>query len=333
MHSQSTLSTPSFQSPPMELDAFPPSLPHGSGLADCPLSYVWQDMASGAPSSPAPSLSWSQSMSGYLASATPDACSSGPSSIRYGDISAAYQMLSPPASIEPSSAFLPTHISSPSPSPEDGHYMSTRSSFSSCESGSGFFSSAEPTEVSMPTGNRALLAGGSSAWSLDRMGQASLQTSTTPYQGTTSTTAMHEESPLMNVDGSYLHSHRNTHESEIPRSYSPALSTIGSERRVRRAGSLQRTVMTGAGLSSPRRRRQLTTSAEAKHQCQKCKKYFERTFNYKAHLATHDPERVYGHVCQFDSCDKKFVRRTDLKRHHQSVSYLHLTFPKFGSDR
>ncbi|KAI9886146.1 MAG: hypothetical protein M1823_002049 [Watsoniomyces obsoletus] len=68
-----------------------------------------------------------------------------------------------------------------------------------------------------------------------------------------------------------------------------------------------------------RRRRQLTTPAEANHKCDQCGKLFERRYNYRAHLATHDPERIYAHTCQVEWCDKKFVRKTDLMRHHQSV--------------
>ncbi len=85
----------------------------------------------------------------------------------------------------------------------------------------------------------------------------------------------------------------------------------------------------GSSAATTRRRRQLTTPAEANHKCEQCGKLFERRYNYRAHLATHDPERVYAHTCQVEWCDKKFVRKTDLVRHHQSVS-LSLLLPLFS---
>lgn len=67
--------------------------------------------------------------------------------------------------------------------------------------------------------------------------------------------------------------------------------------------------------------RRLTTKEEANYQCsvQGCGKLFSRSYNYKAHLETHDDQREYPFPCQMAGCNKKFVRRTDLQRHHQSV--------------
>lgn len=71
--------------------------------------------------------------------------------------------------------------------------------------------------------------------------------------------------------------------------------------------------------SHPRRStRKLTTKDEANYQCE-CGKLFSRSYNYKAHLETHDEKREYNFPCLVNSCDKKFVRKTDLARHHQSV--------------
>lgn len=50
-----------------------------------------------------------------------------------------------------------------------------------------------------------------------------------------------------------------------------------------------------------------------------CGKLFTRSYNYKAHLETHDERREYPFHCHVDGCDKKFARKTDLQRHHQSV--------------
>ncbi|TQW03255.1 zinc finger, c2H2 type domain-containing protein [Cordyceps javanica] len=50
-----------------------------------------------------------------------------------------------------------------------------------------------------------------------------------------------------------------------------------------------------------------------------CGKLFTRSYNYKAHLETHDQRRQYPFHCHVHGCDKKFARKTDLQRHHQSV--------------
>ncbi|KAI9798010.1 MAG: hypothetical protein M1835_005013 [Candelina submexicana] len=68
-----------------------------------------------------------------------------------------------------------------------------------------------------------------------------------------------------------------------------------------------------------RRKRQLTTPADANHECRVCGKLFGRSYNFKAHMETHDPARVYNHPCTMGNCGKKFVRKTDLVRHQQSV--------------
>ncbi|ATY67089.1 hypothetical protein A9K55_000144 [Cordyceps militaris] len=45
----------------------------------------------------------------------------------------------------------------------------------------------------------------------------------------------------------------------------------------------------------------------------------KRSYNYKAHSETHDQRREYPFHCEVSGCDKKFNRKTDLHRHHQSV--------------
>lgn len=73
---------------------------------------------------------------------------------------------------------------------------------------------------------------------------------------------------------------------------------------------------------APRTRpRRLTTKEEANYQCEVkgCGKLFSRSYNYKAHLETHDQNREYPFPCAVPGCSKKFVRKTDLQRHHQSV--------------
>ncbi|KAK4115616.1 hypothetical protein N656DRAFT_388507 [Canariomyces notabilis] len=75
-------------------------------------------------------------------------------------------------------------------------------------------------------------------------------------------------------------------------------------------------------ITRPRRApRRLTTKEEANFQCEVkgCGKLFSRSYNFKAHMETHDEKREYPFPCPVNDCNKKFVRKTDLQRHHQSV--------------
>ncbi|KAI9866837.1 MAG: hypothetical protein M1813_000779 [Trichoglossum hirsutum] len=91
-------------------------------------------------------------------------------------------------------------------------------------------------------------------------------------------------------------------------------SLEGDRRKLESSGSL----ITNAARI--RKRRQLTSPNEATHECNVCGKLFGRSYNFKAHMETHDPGRTYPHVCDYKDCEKKFVRKTDLTRHQQSVS-------------
>ncbi|KXJ89684.1 hypothetical protein Micbo1qcDRAFT_164992, partial [Microdochium bolleyi] len=75
-------------------------------------------------------------------------------------------------------------------------------------------------------------------------------------------------------------------------------------------------------VRTPKRQtRKLTTKEDANYQCEVpgCGKLFSRSYNYKAHMATHDENRDYPFPCLVPDCGKKFVRKTDLQRHNQSV--------------
>ncbi|KAI9774300.1 MAG: hypothetical protein M1840_004194 [Geoglossum simile] len=100
-----------------------------------------------------------------------------------------------------------------------------------------------------------------------------------------------------------------------PRENSPedAYQNYDGEYKLEPSGSL----ITNAARI--RKRRQLTSPNEANHECPVCGKLFGRSYNFKAHMETHDPSRAYPHVCDYKDCEKKFVRKTDLTRHQQSV--------------
>lgn len=73
----------------------------------------------------------------------------------------------------------------------------------------------------------------------------------------------------------------------------------------------------------PRLRRRRTTAEEATHECAICGKLFKRSYNWKSHMDTHNPDRKYPHPCTAmigtTPCTKKFQRKTDLDRHYDSV--------------
>ena len=72
-----------------------------------------------------------------------------------------------------------------------------------------------------------------------------------------------------------------------------------------------------------KKKRQPTTPEEATHECRICGKLFKRSYNWKSHLETHNPDRKYPHPCTFTNgntqCTKRFQRKTDLDRHYDSV--------------
>jgi hypothetical protein len=89
----------------------------------------------------------------------------------------------------------------------------------------------------------------------------------------------------------------------------------------RRSSSNSRGSVAGASKRT-RIRRNPTTPQNAQYACHICNKLFQRSYNHKAHLATHDEYREYPHKCPYPGCIRAFVRKTDLTRHGQSVSVL-----------
>ena len=81
-----------------------------------------------------------------------------------------------------------------------------------------------------------------------------------------------------------------------------------------------------------KKKRQRTTPEEATHECRVCGKLFKRSYNWKSHMETHNPERKYPHPCTAmvgnAPCTKKFQRKTDLDRHVDSVSLLDISHGK-----
>ncbi len=114
-----------------------------------------------------------------------------------------------------------------------------------------------------------------------------------------------------------------TQAADWPRPQAPGypidLHTTGSGRRATYDGG---PVLPSVGRA--KKKRQRTTPEEATHECGVCGKLFKRSYNYKSHMETHNPERKYPHPCTAmagsTQCTKKFQRKTDLDRHYDSVS-------------
>ena len=83
------------------------------------------------------------------------------------------------------------------------------------------------------------------------------------------------------------------------------------------------TVPVLSNASRIKKKRQRTTPEEATHDCRVCGKLFKRSYNWKSHMETHNPDRKYPHPCTAtvdgQLCTKKFQRKTDLDRHFESV--------------
>jgi hypothetical protein len=64
-------------------------------------------------------------------------------------------------------------------------------------------------------------------------------------------------------------------------------------------------------LTNERPQRKITTTEEADYECtvEGCGKLFNRRYNYRAHVETHDSERIYPWTCPLLECDKRFAER------------------------
>ncbi|OCK76613.1 hypothetical protein K432DRAFT_385313 [Lepidopterella palustris CBS 459.81] len=93
----------------------------------------------------------------------------------------------------------------------------------------------------------------------------------------------------------------------------------GSSAIIERRRSSNKKEHSRGSIHRTRIRRNPTTIENANFSCDICGKLFQRSYNHKSHMEIHDPSRSYPNHCPYQGCSKKFVRRTDLLRHEQSV--------------
>jgi len=150
-----------------------------------------------------------------------------------------------------------------------------------------------------------------------QQGHSLLVTSASTYPGSLEATYYHDQSPM----GGWQKVEY------VPNADLPPFSTLSIpnyDRRIEGGGpspSRSQDLRQSSGVARIRQPRKLTTKEDANFQCnvKGCGKLFGRSYNYKAHMETHDAAREYPFPCPLENCTKKFVRKTDLQRHHQSV--------------
>ncbi|CAL3962520.1 unnamed protein product [Diplocarpon coronariae] len=136
-------------------------------------------------------------------------------------------------------------------------------------------------------------------------------TSASPYPGS--------------LDATFFQDHSSTEwpKFEYPPQGLLAISSLPLTSNDGRAESQERRHHTRrpSAMTRTRQPRKLTSKENANFQCsiKGCGKLFGRSYNYKAHMETHDTGREYPFPCPMKDCNKRFVRKTDLQRHHQSV--------------
>ncbi|OCL13362.1 hypothetical protein AOQ84DRAFT_283289 [Glonium stellatum] len=94
---------------------------------------------------------------------------------------------------------------------------------------------------------------------------------------------------------------------------------IGLRNMVGRRRVPSRRGYTSGPTARMRIRRNPTTPENGHYVCPQCRRLFQRNYNLKSHLQTHDPKRAHPNLCTYAGCERRFVRRTDLSRHEKSV--------------
>lgn len=292
---------PWYSSPPQPESATAyPNQSRGLGLSGCSLSQP-QSNIHAMPPSPQPSGSWSQSpmmeQDYSQSNQPPDICTEEYDPFRGFNVSSNTAMMSEEAPAlefcqSPPSSNLPSHRSSVSSyssedfSQHESDYMFTPKV--KVEDSSDWCSSPG----NEPALQRSMVTQGLSPYPLNVSPVSPLQDCIYRPQGNW---------PKMSTPGYPI----ELHNSNDPRSKYDTAPIIPS------------------AITRIKKKRQRTTPEEATHECRVCGKLFKRSYNWKSHMETHNPERKYPHPCTAVvnniPCTKKFQRKTDLDRHHDSV--------------
>lgn len=207
------------------------------------------------------------------------------------------------------------------PSPVPSGNASQRSSFSSAPASeiftqAGSIHSYTPRikmedHLDFSTGHEAIMM------SSPQLSQSLLVTSASSYPGSLEATFYQDQNPMAWPKMEYGSAHDLPSISTLP--FPPYDRDCEGQGRPSSGSQGQRRApVTIARTRQPRR---LTTKEDANFQChvKGCGKLFGRSYNFKAHMETHDASREYPFPCPLPDCTKRFVRKTDLQRHHQSV--------------
>lgn len=82
--------------------------------------------------------------------------------------------------------------------------------------------------------------------------------------------------------------------------------------------------------SSRGRRAPLSSSGDRRYFCSVCNRACDKKYNLREHEKIHDPARISQFLCPWAGCGKRLGRKTDVKRHVQSV---HEKEKKFACDK
>ncbi|KAG9232210.1 hypothetical protein BJ875DRAFT_92046 [Amylocarpus encephaloides] len=211
-------------------------------------------------------------------------------------------------------------------SPAPSGHASQRSSFSSTPASEVFTQAGSihsyTPRIKMEEAHSEYASSGESIMmtSSPQLSHNLLVASNSPYPGSLDATFYQDQHSPM---GSWQKMEFSTTTQDLPSISSMPMTPYdrhpdSQERGVARLHGQRRGPSTIARTRQPRK---LTTKEDANFQCdvKGCGKLFGRSYNYKAHMETHDARREYPFPCPLKDCNKKFVRKTDLQRHHQSV--------------
>lgn len=103
----------------------------------------------------------------------------------------------------------------------------------------------------------------------------------------------------------------------------------GSPSATAHAPASKRSAASMAELSAARNKH---NSSSRLYECPICHKMFERAYNRKMHITTHEAieNRLKPFVCPIETCGKRFARKHDKNRHYMGV---HLRTRKAGNAR